>query len=474
PEQREESFDTRTRMMATIHRTDEGFLFAVKGAPEAVLHACARVLGESGARGTLGDDERRAWIARSESLAAEGLRVLALAQKTADRPDAPPYEGLTLLGLAGLDDPPRETVKAAIERCREAGVRVVMVTGDHPATAANVARSVGITDEVQPVIVTGPELDDLTHGDRAWRDTLRTTSIFARVAPEQKLRLVEAFQAGGDVVGMTGDGVKDAPALKKADIGIAMGRRGTEVAREASDIVLKDDAMETIVMAIEQGRTIFNNIRRFVIFLLSGNLGQIVGVSVTAMVDAPLPLLPLQILFLNLLLDVFPALAIGVAKGTGDVMHRPPRPPREPILTGPHWLAVGGFGLSLSVSLLGVFAFALSVMEVDRRTAVTMAFLSYGFARMWHVFNMRSVTSGVVDNDMTRNPYVWAALALCAGLLAAAVQVPLLQRILATTAPSSGQWLVIVIASLVPLALGQSALAAAAMVQRPGKGRPRH
>lgn len=470
PEEREESFDGETRMMATVHRADGRFLVAVKGAPEAVLGACDRVLDAQGGRRALGDEGRRAWLARNEALAAEGLRVLAVAQKTVDDPEAPTYEGLTLLALAGLYDPPRGTVSTAIARCRQAGVRVVMVTGDHPATAANIARSVGIADNGRPAVITGPELDAMAQGDRAWGETLHATSVFARVAPEHKLRLVEAFQADGEVVGMTGDGVNDAPALKKADIGIAMGRRGTEVAREASDIVLKDDAMETIVMAIEQGRNIFNNIRRFVVFLLSGNLGQIIAVSATAAANAPLPLLPLQILFLNLLLDVFPALALGVAKGTHDVMRGPPRDPREPILTGVHWLAIGGFGLSLSAGLLGVFAFALLVLDVDGRTAVTMCFLTYGYARIWHVFNMRSPAAPVLDNDVIRNPYVWGAIVLCGGLLALAVESPFLERVLVTRAPTADQWMVILVASLIPLVLGQAALGAAAALQATRKG----
>lgn len=219
-------------------------------------------------------------------------------------------------------------------------------------------------------------------------------------------------------------------------------------------------------MAIEQGRTIFDNIRKFVVFLLSGNLGQIIGVSAAAVAGAPLPLLPLQILFLNLLLDVFPALAIGVGKGTADVMCRPPREPREPILTRAHWLAIGGFGLCLSLTIVGVLAFALIVLGVTRQTAVTMTFLSYGYARLWHVFNMRAADSGVMDNDLTRNPYVWGALVLCGGLLATVVHVPLLERVLAAAAPAPREWLVILAASLTPLLLGQLALGTAGRLAR--------
>ncbi|MBS0002376.1 MAG: cation-transporting P-type ATPase [Thioalkalivibrio sp.] len=459
PEEREESFDTETKKMATFHRVQGGFLVAVKGAPEPVLDVCTRVL-EDGEEKEFDDAARDAWLERNESLAEDGLRVLAVAEKRAERADEAPYQGLTLLGLVGLYDPPRESVKEAIRACREAGIRVVMVTGDQPATAANIARAIGIVgEEEETTTMRGRDLGDLDedHSERAER--VWQTAVFARVSPEQKLSLIRVYQDRGEVVGMTGDGVNDAPALKKADIGIAMGRRGTEVARETSDIVLKDDAFETIVMAIDQGRTIFENIRRFIVFLLSGNLGQIVGVSAAALVNAPLPLLPLQILFLNLLLDVFPALAIGVSRGSADIMRQPPRDPAEPILTRGHWLGIAGFGLLMTTALLGVFGWALLVMEVDTTRAVTMAFLTYGLARLWHVFNMRTPDSPMLRNDLVTNPWVWGAIVLCAALLAVAVYVPPLAALLQVVPPTPAEWIVILTGSLVPLALGQLALA---------------
>jgi Ca2+-transporting ATPase len=459
PEEREESFDTETNKMATFHRLEDGFLVAVKGAPEPVLDICTRVL-EDGEEKELDDAGRDAWLERNETLAGDGLRVLAVAEKRAANVDEAPYEGLTLLGLVGLYDPPRESVKEAIRTCREAGIRVVMVTGDQPATAANIARAIGIVEEDDETMpMGGQDLGDLGEDDSERAEKVRETAVFARVSPEQKLSLIRAYQDRGEVVGMTGDGVNDAPALKKADIGIAMGRRGTEVARETSDIVLKDDAFETIVVAIAQGRAIFENIRRFIVFLLSGNLGQIVGVSAAALVNAPLPLLPLQILFLNLLLDVFPALAIGVSRGSAGIMRQPPREPAEPILTRGHWLGIAGFGLLMAAALLGVFAWAVLVMEVDTPTAVTMAFLTYGLARLWHVFNMRAPGSPMLRNDLVTNPWVWGAIVLCAALLAAAVYVPPLAALLQVVPPSPAEWSVILAGSLVPLALGQCALA---------------
>lgn len=459
PEEREESFDSQTKKMATFHRTQDGLLVAVKGAPEPMIDVCTRVGTASGESAELDDAARQTWLDRNQTLASDGLRVLAVAEKTVSEVDAPPYQELTLLGLVGLYDPPRSAVKDAIQACQDAGIRVVMVTGDQPATAANIARAIGIVDEETPPVMRGRDLGELAHDNEQQREQVYRTAIFARVSPEQKLNLVQAYQDKGEVVAMTGDGVNDAPALKKADIGIAMGQRGTEVARETSDIVLKDDAFETIEMAIEQGRTIFGNIRKFIIFLLSGNLGQILGVSAAAIVNAPLPLLPLQILFLNLLLDVFPALAIGVSEGTRNVMRQPPRDPSEPILAQPHWWAIIGFGLLIAAALLGVFSYALLVMGVDQSRAVTMAFLTYALARLWHAFNMRSVGTGIIRNDMTGNPYIWGAILTCGVLLAAAVYMPFLASILHVVVPTIEEWLIILAASLVPLVGGQIAIA---------------
>ncbi len=466
PEEREESFDTQTKMMATFHRSgDGGYRVFVKGAPEAVLGACARVGGPGGEELDIDDRVRDEWLQRNQDMAGDGLRILAVAEKTVGDVSEDPYAGLTLLGLIGLYDPPRETIRDAIAACRHAGIGVVMVTGDQPATAANIAHAIGIVEDGRPAVLRGRDLGQVADADAGRRELILKTSVFARVSPEQKLNLIGVYQDAGAIVGMTGDGVNDAPALKKADIGIAMGQRGTEVARETSDIVLKDDAFETIVMAIEQGRSIFDNIRKFIVFLLSGNLGQIIAITAVALVNAPLPLLPLQILFLNLLLDVFPALAIGVGKGDASVMDRPPRNPKEPILARRHWLAVTGFGAVIAASVLGAFAYALLVMGVEEREAVTISFLTYGFARLWHAFNMRSVGSNIVNNDITRNPFVWGALAVCGGLLLVAIYVPLLASLLHVAVPSPQGWLVVAAGSLAPLVVGQIALFVTGLVR---------
>ncbi|UCE87499.1 MAG: cation-transporting P-type ATPase, partial [Deltaproteobacteria bacterium] len=287
-------------------------------------------------------------------------------------------------------------------------------------------------------------------------DELDDVGLYARVSPEQKLDLIARHQAAGAVVAMTGDGVNDAPALKKADIGVAMGRRGTEVAREAADMVLKDDAFSSIVAAVRHGRIIFGNIRRFVVYLLSCNVSEIMIVTGAALVRAPLPLLPLQILFLNLVTDVFPALALAFGEGDLSVMDRPPRPADEPILARRHWRRIVGYATLIAACVLATLYVAVEVLALPRRAAVTLSFLTLAFAQLWHVFNMRTAGSPLVRNDVTRNPWVWGALALCVGLLLLAVYAPGLSALLRLERPGATGWAVVLGLSAVPWAVGQA------------------
>jgi Ca2+-transporting ATPase len=453
PEVREVAFDPELKMMATFHEEDGRYRVAVKGAYEAVARVSSEVLTPQGlqpASDTLGQ-----WEERSEGMAERGLRVLALATKVVDAEDADPYEGLTFLGLAGLVDPPREEVRPALEAAQGAGVKVVMVTGDQPVTARNVARAVGLVKGDEVRVVRGRDLADVGSLSAQKSDRVLRTSIFARVSPKQKLDLIAAHQEAGAVVAMTGDGVNDAPALKKADIGVAMGKRGTQVAREAADMVLQDDAFSTIVVAIEQGRAILENIRKFVLYLLSCNISEILVVALASIANAPLPVRPLQILFLNLVTDVFPALALGVGEGDPSIMARPPRDPQEPIMARRHWFAVGGYGLAITVSVLGSLALALMWLGMAEERAVTVSFLTLACAQLWHVFNMRDRGTGLVRNAITRNPYVWGALALCALLLLGAVYIPVLADVLSIVDPGLEGWVLVLGMSLIPWAVGQ-------------------
>jgi Ca2+-transporting ATPase len=455
PEIREDAFDEATKMMATVHQHAARLMVAVKGAPEVVLAKCTHELSAAGAR-ALDEATRKRWLSSNDALAARGLRVLALARREGNDAAAASDRDLTLLGLVAFVDPPRREVPEAVARCRAAGIRVVMVTGDQPATAATIATAVGLTDDHEPDVLAGSALDDLDTLDKAGRERLLAAPVFARVSPEQKLNLIAVHQQAGNVVAMTGDGVNDAPALKKADIGIAMGRRGTQVAREAADMVLKDDAFSSIAAAVEQGRVIFRNIRRFVIYLLSCNLSEVLVLGIATLAQAPLPILPLQILFLNLVTDVFPALALGVGAGDPDIMQQPPRPRKQGILEGAHWRQIVTYGVLITATVLAAFAVALARHGHDMTSAVTVSFLTLAFAQLWHVFNLRSPASGLLANDVVRNPWIWGALGLCVALLLAAVYATPLAAILDVAPPDAVDWLVIFTMSLLPLVAGQA------------------
>ncbi len=464
PEVLEVAFDPDTKMMGTLHGTQgepmpdgSRYRVAVKGAPESVLAACTRVATAHGSR-PLEDEERNAWEGRNGELAGRGLRVLALAGRDATDAGAELYQDLTLLALVALEDPPRRDVREAIDGCRRAGIRVVMVTGDQAVTAASIAEAVGLTVG-PPTVVAGRDVERLLGSGATGRDAARSellgADILARVSPEQKLELIRRYQSEGAIVAMTGDGVNDAPALKKADIGVAMGRRGTEVAREAADMVLKDDAFGTIVEAVKQGRIIFDTIRAFVLYLLSCNLSEILVIGIASALGAPLPLLPLQILFLNLVTDVFPALALGAGEGAPHILSRPPRDPDEPVLAARHWRALSGYALLITGAVLGAFALALGPLALSRTEAVTVSFLTLAFAQLWHVFDMREPSSPLLRNEVTRNPWVWGALALCAVLLVAAVTAPGAREVLRIAWLDGRAWALIAGASLTPTVLGQ-------------------
>ena len=454
PEEYEDAFDSDTKKMATFNRSGDKYWVAVKGAPEAILDDAAWVAGENGSE-QMDDKWREFWLRQNSELAEQGYRVLALAMKEAESIEADPYKDLTFLGLACMEDPAREDVSQAITACRNAGIQTVMITGDHPSTAANIAASIGLTESGRDNVIVGKDIKTYETMSAADKEIYQRTPVFARVSPKQKLDLVAVHQQAGAVVAMTGDGVNDAPALKKADIGIAMGLRGTQVAQEAADMVLKDDAFSTIVVAVEQGRIIFENIRKFVIYLLSCNISEVMIVFAASIVNAPLPILPLQILFLNLVTDVFPALALGVGRGDPGIMQVAPRPSDEPILPRSRWLSIFGYGISLTFSVLLAFVLAFKLLRMDTKQAVTISFLTLAFAQLWHIFNMRAARTRVFNNDVTSNPYVWGALGLCSSLLILVVYVPFLAGILRLVNPGFAGWLLVLAASSLTCVIGQ-------------------
>ncbi len=450
PELREEAFDPEARMMATFHRRGGAVDVLVKGAPEAVLAVCDRIVASEGTGAS--ELDREAWLGRARALGDAGLRVLAVATREAAAPEEPAYEQLTLRGLVGFVDPARRDVRESIETCAQAGIRVVMVTGDQPGTAQYIAREVGLP--VDGPTVLGTTLDELAPEDADGVEEVLEASVIARSSPEQKLRLLEHYQRAGAVVAMIGDGVNDAPALHRADIGVAMGQRGTQVAREAADMVLQDDRFGTITAAIEQGRAIFDNIRTFVIYLVSCNLSEILTIGVASLVNAPLPILPMQILFLNLVTDVFPALALGVSEGHRRIMEQPPRDQAEPFLTRAHWQRIAGFSVLLTVPVLVGLAVALEVLGLDTERAVTVSFLVLAVGQLAHVFNMAARGTPLFRNHVTRNPWIWGALALCAVLLALSVYLPPLASVLRTRDPGPQGWALVMVLGSAPAVVG--------------------
>ncbi len=456
----EEPFDSDDMVMGTVYEIDDQPMLFCKGAPEAILNRCSKIRTADG-KEPFTDQDRDKWIQRNEELSEDGLRVIAFAYEAYDRtPDQDRdveedlMHDLTFLGLAGFIDPPRTDVQQAVDTCRNAGIKVEMVTGDHPGTARNIARQVNVVDDDDDRAIHGKDLgDDVDSHDQ---EKVVNTRIFARVDPGQKLKLIEYYKDNNDIVAMTGDGVNDAPALKKADIGIAMGEKGTQVAQEVSDMVLTNDAFSSIVEAIREGRIIFGNIRKFIMYQLSYHLSEILVIAAISFTVFNLPLLPLQLLFLNLLSDVFPALALGIGKGNPHVMEHQPKDPEEPIVNKQNWSTIALHGLVLTVFITGAYFFAYSYWGLSEQISNNVAFFSLGFAQLWHVFDMREADEPFLDNQVTRNKYVWAALAFCIAAIAAAYFIPPVSSILSFQDLQPRVWALIGISSILPFITIQS------------------
>lgn len=438
-------FESETRTMTTVHKKGDAFQVSVKGATTDVLQKC-QYYSEGGSIKELSKSQRNFWLDQTRALSSRGLKVLAGAYKVSTEGEPDAQKGLTIAGLTGLLDPARPDVAEAIAECKNAGIKVVMVTGDHPETARSIAQSIGLTIEENDLVVHG---QDLVFGERTSPARLNAT-IYSRVTPEQKLRLVEHYQSHGLVVAMTGDGVNDAPALKKADIGVAMGLRGTEVAKEAADMVLQDDSFSSIISAIKQGRLIFNNIRNFVIYLLSCNLSEILVVSSAAFLNLGSPLLPLQILFLNLVTDVFPALALGMGRGGKKLSLQQPRSLGQPILTRSHWKSLIVYAFIITISVLGTFLFSRG-RGFDVGQSNNVAFFTLAFAQLVHPFNLIRREAGLFKNSIVRNPHLWAAIVLCSFLLFTASAVSPFNQLLELQAITREMGVIIAMGSLAPL-----------------------
>jgi Ca2+-transporting ATPase len=429
-------FMAETKRMTTLHETPDGRTAYAKGAPEVIVQSCARLLTEGGEEPL--DDARRAEVLEvARRMAGEALRVLAIAYKRDAAPEDA-EQGMTLLGLVGMIDPPRPEAQAAVRECEEAGIKVIMITGDHPLTAKAVADELGLSKAGQ--VVTGAELEEMS--DEELERAAGSVEVCARVSPAHKLRVVTALQKRGQVVAMTGDGVNDAPALKKADIGIAMGITGTDVSKEAAAMTLTDDNFASIVAAIEEGRGIFGNIKKYLMYLLSSNIGEIGLMAGAALAGLPLPLSALQILYVNLATDGLPALALAVDPPEDDLMRRPPRDPRTGVFTRPVVLLMLVGGLWSTVVNLSLFIWALnsgrSVQE-----ATTMTFVSLVLIEFFKAYNFRSDRHSVLRRPFA-NKWLNIAIVWELVMLGLILYVPLLERTFGTYGLSPRDWLLIV------------------------------
>ncbi len=436
PRVAEYPFDSDRKRMTTLHQSATGIIAFVKGAPEGVLERCHAALGANG----IVDLDRTAVTAAAERMAADGLRVLAVAYRPAFSPDQDDSrdgveQSLTFLGLAGLIDPPRAEAIEAVRVCRRAGIVPVMITGDHPATALAVARHVGIASNTTfERAITGPELVAMPESEL--EEQVKKTHVYARVDPAQKLRIVEALQNQGEFVAMTGDGVNDAPALQRSDIGVAMGRIGTDVAREAADLVLLDDNFATIVAAVSEGRHIIENIRKFVKFIMASNAAEIWTLFLAPFLGLPIPLLPIHILWTNLVTDGLPGLALAVEPAERSLMDRPPRPPGESLFARGLWQHVVWVGLMIGGLSIFSQAYAIRMNWAHWQTVV---FTVLTISQMAHVMAVRSETESLWSLGLFSNLPLLGAVALTVGVQLAVIYWAPFQRVFKTASLSAGE-----------------------------------
>jgi P-type Ca2+ transporter type 2C len=440
PRMQEIPFTSESKRMTTLHKTEKGMVAYTKGAPEIVLENCDSILTADGVK-KLDEVSRRQVVDTARDFASHALRVLAVASK----PDAElesAQSGMTFLGLAGMIDPPRPEAKQAIAVCESAGIRAVMITGDHPMTAQAVARELGLLKNGR--VVTGAELDDIS--DEDFKREVETIDVYARVSPAHKLRVVTALQANEHIVAMTGDGVNDAPALKKADIGIAMGITGTDVTKEAAAMTLTDDNFASIVAAVEEGRGVFGNIKKYLMYLLSSNIGEIGLMAGSALLGLPLPLTAVQILYVNLATDGLPALALSVDPPEKDLMKRKPRNPRTGIFTRPVVSLMVAGGLWSTLINLGLFIWAMNSGR-SLEEAMTMTFVSLVLVQFFKAYNFRSDRHSIFNRPF-ENKWLNISILWEAVLLLLIVYVPALHEPFSTFSLPLIDWVIIFALSL--------------------------
>jgi Ca2+-transporting ATPase len=494
PRENEVPFDSERKRMITIHDVSDpkaedlspfhdekhkGWdVIAVKGAPDIVLELCTQYQGMDDKPQPMTQEARERILAANDAMTKDALRVLGLAYRLdKDVPDDPEKikaeeleKNLVFVGLVGMIDPPRTEVKPALERARHAGIRTVMITGDFPNTAKAIAEAIGLLRPGKKVL-TGAALDDMD--DEELKNIIEDTDVFARVSPEHKMRIVDALQANDEIVAMTGDGVNDAPAIKRADIGVAMGITGTDVAKGTADMVLTDDNYASIVSAVQQGRIIYSNIRKFVFFLLSSNVAEIMIIFLATLAGLPAPLTAIQLLWLNLITDGAPALALAMEKGDPDIMDRKPRAKNEPIVNRSMGVGIVIQTIVQTGAVLGAFVMgliwhleagaviptgtnALSFIlahdwrGIDVQTAETMAFVTLSLAELFRAYTVRSERASIFQIGFFSNKYMQYAVGLSIALLLIVCAVPFLQPIFNTHFLTGREWIVVLGLALMP------------------------
>lgn len=452
-------FDSDRKMMTTIHTEDGGYIVLTKGAAEALISRCDSVYSGDGEVPLTGKEKSRI-LENTVSLGEKALRTIALAAKKLDSlPTAIESEtvenGLVFIGAYAMKDPPRTEALNALETCKEASIDVAMITGDHLATARAVGDELGLFDE-HVELVEGRDLDDMSEEELA--EHAENIGVYARVSPGHKVKIVKALQSKGHVVAMTGDGVNDAPALKQANIGVAMGITGTDVSKEASDMVLADDNFATIVSAVREGRVIFSNLKKFIYFLLSCNISEVLTMFIAMVIGFPLPLVAAQILWINLVTDGLPALALGMESAEGNVMKRPPRILGENILAPRKQLDLLIQGSLISAGALAAFSLShywlgYSWNNGQLEMCQTIVFTTMVMSQVFHSFNYRSETRSIFRAPPWKNKYLLGAFVISIGLQMAVLYLPFMQTAFRTHAPSAQAWVLIMTCALVPVIL---------------------
>ena len=444
-------FESTRKMMTTIHKKTNGYISITKGAPDILIGKCNRIY-ENGKIEILTKEKIEELKKQNEDMADKALRVIAVAYKEIDYFQKANYEleeNLIFVGLIGMIDPPRDGVKEAVEICKKAGIKTVMITGDHIATAKAIAKNLGILKTGEKAI-TGNELNKIS--DKELEKNIASYSVFARVTPEHKVRIVKAWQKRGAVVAMTGDGVNDSPALKNADIGIAMGKGGTDVAKNASDMILADDNFVTIIEAVRQGRTIYDNIKKAIHFLIATNIGEITTIFIGLLSGMESPLLAIQLLWINLVTDSFPAIALGLEKEEKNIMNRKPRNSKESIFAGGLWEKIITEGVMLGC--LTLFSFSLGTRLFSLTVGRTMAFVSLGMLELVHSFNVKSEES-IFKTGFFENKYLIGSFILGILLQVIVVVIPYFAKIFELVPLNLTQWFYTILISIVPIIIGE-------------------